>query len=802
MEKKKLLSEAALRTTARILLVVYLIFILEAPVRAADFDSALNVGKSMGTGSVSDYNPTNLNQTMQGKGLGTASTLAPRADQASQEKAQYDTHYTSPGGLSSSSSDIGDFVNSSSQSREKFTLGEDPTFGNKCLETDADGKCVKWSTSQDLIKESYPDCETVQVPIYDAPPTEAQCTGTRSTVSMDCPVRTPVRVETEEIYTPCSESTIGYKPGQAYAVCKDYRAFFKVYQYRDSFRDDCYCPNIPGGYLCGDVSPDFVLGSPPAGATYIGKQASGPNTCTEANGWDYGNWTIYNWYEGYIKSVIERVYIDYDSPCGDLSRYLGDNSSCRINKVEQCDPNGNNCLITVEGGMSTGAVAPTACKSFSGSIENYTMCMDGTNVTISNSVTSGAALTQTQQFSSATNYVRAYGGPDVRSLLNGWYMELQFDCFSASDTCQPLKDQGCRMYAQKCVDPTDPLCNHIDYTYQCGGTGGVTGYDVAIVCTGNIRCMGSDCNDPSYKANTDFGSAVQAAEIMNAIRMDGTDAEIFPGKVRECQSGPKNCCNANTGGVSMAQYVMAAKAAAEVYSTLSTGIAATGQAMAASATTAINTVANAAGLATVNTTLTGSTVVSTFAGGSTVGAGGALTTSTISGASGAAVSVTGAGTVGIGASTMMAAAATCFAVVGLIVAAYVILTTVYNIAVACSKDDMVTSIDLGFNLCHKVGERNAGQFLGYSLKKRDVYCCFSSILARLIHEQGRPQLGLGWGSAEAPDCSGFAYGELAALDFSQMDLTEYMQYVQTKTKLTPEETQAIMQKVKDRQTTP
>jgi len=798
-----LLPKTALRTTAQILLVVYLVFILGEPVHATDFNSALDAGKSAGTSSVSSYNPLNLDSTLQNKGLGTASTLAPRADQATTEKGNYGVYYTNPGGLTGVSSEIGDFVNSSSQTREKFTMGDDATFGNKCLQVNDSGDCTKWSGSMDIIKDSYPDCETIRTPIYDAAPSEAQCTGTRNRTVMDCPVRSPVRIESETSDTPCSEANIGYKPGQIYAVCKDNRAFFKVFKYRDSFRDDCYCPNIPTNPFCDNMAPDFILGNPPAGATYLGQSAEGPNTCTEADGWDYGNWHIYEWYEGYINSVIERIYIDYDSPCGDLSRFLAEDASCKLNRVEQCDTNGNNCVLTMDEGLPNGAAPPTPCNSFTGSIENYTVCMDGTAVSLTNSVASGATLTQTQQFSTATNYVRAYGGPDVSPILNGWDIKLQFDCFSASDTCQPLRDQGCRMYSQKCVDPLDPWCNNIDYTYNCGGTGALLGYETTVVCAGSIRCMGSDCKDTSYTANKDFGMAAQAAEIMNAVRMDGTDTEIFPGKVRECQSGPKQCCNANSGGVSLGQYVVAAKSAAEMYSTLSTGVTATSQAMAATATTAINTVAEAAGLATVQTTVTGGTVVTTFAGGSSGAvAGGVLTTATVEGASGAAVSVAGGGSAAIGASTMMAAAATCFAVVGLIVAAYVILTTVYEMAFACNEEDMVTSIDLGFNLCHKVGTRKAGNFLGFVSKQRDVYCCYSSILARLVHEQGRPQISHGWGDAEHPDCGGFAFGEFAALDFAQMDLTEYMQYIQTKTKLTPEESQAIVTQVQERTHTP
>ncbi len=46
-------------------------------------------------------------------------------------------------------------------------------------------------------------------------------------------------------------------------------------------------------------------------------------------------------------------------------------------------------------------------------------------------------------------------------------------------------------------------------------------------------------------------------------------------------------------------------------------------------------------------------------------------------------------------------------------------------------------------------------------------------LSRIINEQGRAQLGRGWGGAQGPDCSGFSLAQLQALDFSRMDLSEF-----------------------------
>jgi conjugal transfer mating pair stabilization protein TraN len=61
------------------------------------------------------------------------------------------------------------------------------------------------------------------------------------------------------------------------------------------------------------------------------------------------------------------------------------------------------------------------------------------------------------------------------------------------------------------------------------------------------------------------------------------------------------------------------------------------------------------------------------------------------------------------------------------------------------------------------------------LERTKSFCCFNSHLARIINEQGRGQIGKGWGSdtARSPDCSGFSVAELQSLDFSRMDLSEF-----------------------------
>ena len=58
------------------------------------------------------------------------------------------------------------------------------------------------------------------------------------------------------------------------------------------------------------------------------------------------------------------------------------------------------------------------------------------------------------------------------------------------------------------------------------------------------------------------------------------------------------------------------------------------------------------------------------------------------------------------------------------------------------------------------------------IEKKTTFCCFGTKLSKLIQEQGRLQLGMGWGDPESPNCRGLSPEELSRLDMSKMDLSE------------------------------
>ena len=102
--------------------------------------------------------------------------------------------------------------------------------------------------------------------------------------------------------------------------------------------------------------------------------------------------------------------------------------------------------------------------------------------------------------------------------------------------------------------------------------------------------------------------------------------------------------------------------------------------------------------------------------------------------------------------------------------------------IACKDNEKILAKKRNNDLCHYVGQYCSKKlkFLG-CVQTSESYCCFSSKLGRIIQEQGRPQLGISWGSGDSPNCRGFTPDEFQKLDFSKLDFTEFAKDIQTKT---------------------
>jgi len=115
---------------------------------------------------------------------------------------------------------------------------------------------------------------------------------------------------------------------------------------------------------------------------------------------------------------------------------------------------------------------------------------------------------------------------------------------------------------------------------------------------------------------------------------------------------------------------------------------------------------------------------------------------------------------------------------------------------SCNEEEQLLAEKRYKNLCHEVGEYNTEKALLVIPKKKTSFCCFTSKLARILHEQGRGQLGIGWGSAESPDCRGLTVDELSRLNFEQMNFSELFADIVQKVK--PIDTNKLNLQIKDK----
>lgn len=89
------------------------------------------------------------------------------------------------------------------------------------------------------------------------------------------------------------------------------------------------------------------------------------------------------------------------------------------------------------------------------------------------------------------------------------------------------------------------------------------------------------------------------------------------------------------------------------------------------------------------------------------------------------------------------------------------------------------------NRCIRVGTYCAAKIpaTGACWRKKTSFCCYDSKLAKIVQEQGKRQLGLGFGSPEHPECQGLTLDQLSSLDFSKIDFAELFADIAAKTKI-------------------
>ncbi|SMC28611.1 Type-1V conjugative transfer system mating pair stabilisation [Desulfacinum hydrothermale DSM 13146] len=110
--------------------------------------------------------------------------------------------------------------------------------------------------------------------------------------------------------------------------------------------------------------------------------------------------------------------------------------------------------------------------------------------------------------------------------------------------------------------------------------------------------------------------------------------------------------------------------------------------------------------------------------------------------------------------------------------AYNVLKIIGHLVFKCDEDELRLGIDRKVGNCVYIGTYCAKKvFLIGCIVKKTAYCCYKSPLARIIMQQIRPQLG-GFGSPKDPNCAGLTPQQLEQVDWSRVDLSEWVARLQ------------------------
>lgn len=90
---------------------------------------------------------------------------------------------------------------------------------------------------------------------------------------------------------------------------------------------------------------------------------------------------------------------------------------------------------------------------------------------------------------------------------------------------------------------------------------------------------------------------------------------------------------------------------------------------------------------------------------------------------------------------------------------------------SCKGEEKALIEHLSKKLCTYVGSYSKKK-LGIKEFTQHTYCCFQSPFVRILQEQGKRQLGRGFGTAKNPDCSGVTVDELQRIDFQAINFSE------------------------------
>tara|TARA_R100000687_G_scaffold83675_1_gene88553 strand:- start:28737 stop:32843 length:4107 start_codon:yes stop_codon:yes gene_type:complete len=400
------------------------------------------------------------------------------------------------------------------------------------------------------------------------------------------------------------------------------------------------------------------------------------------------------------------------------------------------------------------------------------------------------------------------------------------DLKNLPDRCARYKeDDRCSEIDRDCtegwLEPISGRCMAETVTYRCDDET-VIDYETEIernTCESMIPCVGGDCEVGGLEQNDKFVEAMVAGSILDNIQGDSsckdpndpTTCRIFEGEYKYCSwetSGLGTDCCEEAQGVDILGYVTFTRQMLKVNQMAYTGAFGEGisggyQQLAQPITDGYRAVADwaSSGIRSASESIFGNAAATTTTNTGTISA----LTDGISAALSAVqqqvyqfvydmlpdalanmvfeTTATAAGTELV----MNEAIGNLLSNVMAVYAAYQMIKLALTLLTACDEYEMDMGVKLAQRQCFKVGPRycNKSYFGTACMQRRQDYCCYSSILARIVMKEAYDQLSINplpFGtklSAESDEanasCLGLDPEQLSMLDFNAPSMQTALQ---------------------------
>lgn len=351
---------------------------------------------------------------------------------------------------------------------------------------------------------------------------------------------------------------------------------------------------------------------------------------------------------------------------------------------------------------------------------------------------SSSGCIMTNRVCSEGEGIRFVEGRPVRRAC--WAYEETWSCRSNDDECDEFeKDRNCKLVSETCSDGSTD-CPRPSRVYSCKRPG--VSASLGQVCDNQI-CVGDQCHDVGDTPDTDFIDAILQMEIGRQLSVygDASNDNFFGGTVASCKDrkAAESCCRAgsapNTSNSAFGQMlVFGVGAGMELVKWVGSPYVYDLLAWSDHTSSLLTAIYGSSGTGAYSPSFSfwGATASYTQSAGWTFG----------------------------------------FSPAGFVSAAASQFWDKYQ---SCSAEDQRTALAKSQRLCHYVGTTCEKKVAGIGcVETAEKHVCFNSRLARIINEQGRPQLGRTFGNPTKPDARGFTIKEFSQLDFSKMDLSEFL----------------------------